>query len=80
MGDTRLSKLPPLGTGGFVLPGRVKQRMHERAAVSFCGPVQSTGFPEQTMSHLPIEQPAIEGRNNTGLIVAQKRSGIWLIS
>ena len=30
-------------TGGFVLPGRVKQRKHESADVSFCDPVQNTG-------------------------------------
>ena len=57
MEDTRLSKLPP-----------VKQRRHESAAVSFCDPVQSTGLPEQTMSHLPVELPEIKSRINTGLL------------
>jgi hypothetical protein len=36
-------------TGGFVLSGRVKQRKHESADVSFCDPVQSTGYSKQTM-------------------------------
>jgi hypothetical protein len=36
-------------TGGFVLPGRVKQRKHESADVSFCDPVQSTGYSKQTI-------------------------------
>jgi hypothetical protein len=30
-------------------PKAVKQRKHESANVSFCDPVQSTGFPKQTM-------------------------------
>jgi hypothetical protein len=34
-------------TGGFVLPGRVKQRKHDSADVSFCDPVQSTGYSKQ---------------------------------
>ena len=36
-------------TGGFVLPGRVKQRKHEGADVSFCDTVQSTGVLKQTI-------------------------------
>ncbi len=37
--------------GGFVLPGRVKQSRHEVPIVSFCDPVQSTGFPKQTINN-----------------------------
>jgi hypothetical protein len=36
-------------TGGFVLPGREKQRKHESADVFFCDPVQSTGVSKQTI-------------------------------
>jgi len=44
-------KRPPVKAGGltelsqgFVLPEWVKQMRHESAIVSFCDPVQSTGF------------------------------------
>ena len=43
------SKQTPDETGGFVLPGRVKQRKHESADVSFCDSVQSTGYSKQRM-------------------------------
>ena len=36
-------------TGGFVLPGRVKQRKHESADVFFCEPEQSTGVSKQAI-------------------------------
>jgi hypothetical protein len=46
----RGSKLPPeKRVALFLRPKAVKQRKHESANVSFCDPVQSTGFPKQTM-------------------------------
>ncbi len=46
----RRSKLPPVKRVAlFLRPKAVKQRKHESANVSFCDPVQSTGFPKQTM-------------------------------
>ena len=36
-------------TGGFVLPGRMKQKKHEGADVFFCDPVQSTGISKQIL-------------------------------
>jgi hypothetical protein len=43
------SKQTPVKRGGFVLPGRVKQRKHESGDVSFSGPVQSAGVSKQTI-------------------------------
>ena len=45
------SKLPPVKRVAlFLRPKAVKQRKHESANVSFCDPVQSTGFPKQTIA------------------------------
>ncbi len=49
-------KLPPVKRVALFLPGRVKQRKHESANVSFCDPVQSTGFSKQTITREPIDR------------------------
>ena len=49
------SKLPPVKRVAlFLRPKAVKQRKHESANVSFCDPVQSTGFPKQTMNAVEL--------------------------
>ena len=45
------SKLPPVKRVAlFLRPKAMKQRKHDSANVSFCDPVQSTGFPKRTMN------------------------------
>ncbi|MBW1824669.1 MAG: hypothetical protein JRI87_08910 [Deltaproteobacteria bacterium] len=53
------SKLSPVKRVALFLPGRVKQRKHESANVSFCDPVQSTGFPKQSKQsrHIHVKDP-----------------------
>jgi len=38
------SKLPAVSRVALFFPGRVKQREHESANVSFCDPVKARGF------------------------------------
>jgi len=75
MGDTRLNKLPPVERVALFYPDGLNKGCTNVLQFPFAALYKAQGFPEPTMSHLPIEQPAIEGRNNAGLIITQKGVG-----